>query len=810
MAAVSAETRKQLTEISGLIEVNSVQEASSRLRKLISTLPLDELVLASPDIKVQINRFLKQRRRDLLIEFDFRFNQTSTQGRSQTDKHQKQYSQLSKVPLRATVEAMLETLAEKHIFKWTPNYRDTLLFVVSEALSDLPDSDQFESEISSINHQFVRHSEEIFSRGYKFQINRGLSPDVAEIKSISGLQSFLDLVISIYLEYRQKVFSAKGANVLWAVTSAAISGIVSGYGLAKFNDVPGWRLLGKNMRSWIPPMGFCRGTELLSFFDGYPASERSEDLHLILCATVMGVERMAHQFHGDGVLLPRFSRMSTLGPTRLDIGLSAKHGEINTDILLVCFWDGFLTSYQPIRAARSLRAAAIIGKLDRQLCESIDKEQVDGVVDASGLLADHQQIHHLSELICAELVAHGGADDSNADPALITRNFAADFPLDDPDFRRQFMVERHSVKRLLQDFEGSVGVHLWCSVRRSGKTTAAQELADASGQSVVVAQTMDRVPRQPIQNIFSRRLREVFEASEELSDNFFAQVVRECTLATTATDASDRRIVFIIDEYESLFALIDAYVRRDQDLKVLVALPLLSQMVDFATKNLLIFMGQRPDAYLILSAQNQLSPLVQQYTFPLFEHVENARDTEFSQLLSYVLSEKLPFANSFANAVFEETSGHPYLTVNLMIDFCDWLIDNKFRSLGEVLSAQHFSNFLKDRLTPAMLKRSPHYEFFHGQMAEYLSEQARTDEPWLAAIANILKVIANKHPNKFECPYASYEQWATPVCKAARMTAARLLTTGSKANFFNDHQGRVSPGIRLLARLANSAVPNIN
>ena len=36
----------------------------------------------------------------------------------------------------------------------------------------------------------------------------------------------------------------------------------------------------------------------------------------------------------------------------------------------------------------------------------------------------------------------------------------------------------------------------------------------------------------------------------------------------------------------------------------MVALPLLSQMVDFATRNLLIFMGQRPDAYLILSAQS--------------------------------------------------------------------------------------------------------------------------------------------------------------------------------------------------------------
>ncbi|AXV76128.1 hypothetical protein CJO76_03610 [Ralstonia solanacearum] len=413
-------------------------------------------------------------------------------------------------------------------------------------------------------------------------------------------------------------------------------------------------------------------------------------------------------------------------------------------------------------------------------------------------------------MIFAQIDAHGLREDSDVDPTLMTHNFAGDFPLDDPDFRRQFMVERHSVKSLLQEFEGSVGIHLWCSVRRSGKTTAAQELADASGKSVVVAQTMDRVPREPLKNIFSSRLREAFEAHKELSDDFFVQVVRECMLASTAADQGGRRIVFIIDEYESLFALLDAYVRNDLGLKVMVALPLLSQMVDFATRNLLIFMGQRPDAYLVLSAQNQLSPLVQQYRFPLFDHVNNARDTEFTQLLSYVLSDRLPFDASFATAVFEETSGHPYLTVNLMVDFCDWLIGTKFRITGEALSAQQFTSFVKDRLTPAALKRSPHYGFFHGQMAEYLSERARTEEPWLASIANILRLIADKHPRNFTATFSNYEQWAEPVSVVARMTAARLLTTGSQANFLEEKGGSVLPGIRLLARLAGSAAPTIN
>lgn len=205
-----------------------------------------------------------------------------------------------------------------------------------------------------------------------------------------------------------------------------------------------------------------------------------------------------------------------------------------------------------------------------------------------------------------------------------------------------------------------------------------------------------------------------------------------------------------------------------------------------------------------------MSPLVQQYRFPLFEHISNAGDTEFTQFLAYVLSEKLPFDASFATAIFQETSGHPYLTVNLMVDFCDWLIVNQYRLSEAQLSAQQFTHFVKDRLTPAALKRSPHYEFFHNQMAEYLSEQARADEPWLFAIANILDRFAKKHTKTFTCTFNTYEQWAATVVVSMPMTPARLLTTGSQANFFEDEDGQVSPRIRLLSRLAGSASPTIN
>lgn len=812
MASVSAHTRQRLTVVSGLIEANFVQDASTQLSELIRTLPRQELVLASHDIRHHIDRLLKRRRRDLLQELDARLNNIAQDSGKYDDGKavQTSLSPTSTIsPLHVRVQGMLRDLANNHIFKWSPNYRDTLRFIVDSALKDLPDSDSVDSEISAISEHFAAHSKDIFSRGFAFQIRRGLEPAIAEIKSISGLQAFLDLAVSIFIERRQSVPTAASASILWGTTSAILVGIVGGYGSVGFDDVPGWQLLSRNPRSWVPPMGFCRGTELAAFFDDFPSDYRDQDLHRSLGGTALAIERLAHTFYDGDALLPRLSRMSVQGPARLDITLAAKRGERRQDLLVTCYWQGKLMSNLPITVAHALQAAVVVAALDDGVGSWVEAEQVRGVVNTSGHAAESQQIHQLSELIFACLQEQEVRDDGYGDPTAMTHNFASDFPLDDPDFRRQFLVQRHSVKLLMQELDGSTGIHLWCSVRRSGKTTAAQELTDSSGASVVVAQTMDRVPRTPIQNIFATRVREAFQAGREISDDFFVRVVRECALAATATDLGDRRTVFIIDEYETLFGLIDAY-SRDRALKVMVALPLLSQMVDFATRNLLIFMGQRPDAYLILSAQNQLSPLVHQLSFPLFEHIDGAPETEFTQLLAYVLGEKLSFDTSFAAAVYEETSGHPYLTVNLMVDFCNWLIANRYRLGGTPLTGQRFAEFVRDRLAAAALKRSPHYEFFHGQMAEYLSEQAREDEPWLCAIANILKSLATKHPRNFTCAVSTYEQWAAPIGMAAKMSTARLLTTGGHSNFLRDKDGKVSPGVRLLARLAGSAAPKLN
>lgn len=325
-------------------------------------------------------------------------------------------------------------------------------------------------------------------------------PTVAELKSVSGLQAFLDLAVSVYLDRRQSVSTAIEAGILWGLTSSMLAGIAAGYGTADFGGMSGWHLLAQNPRSWLPPMGFCRGVEIMSFFEEFPAAHRNVEMYRSLGGTLLAIDRLAHKFYDGDILLPRLSRMSIQGPVRLDITLAAKRGARRQDLLVTCFWQGKLTSSHPIRAAQSLRAAAVVAALDDRTASWIEHDLIRGVVNTEDHAAEPQPIHNLSELIFACLEAQEIRDDGYGGPSVMTHNFAGDFPLDDPEFRRQFLVQRHSVKLLLQEFDGNTGVHLWCSVRRSGKTTAAQELADSSGGSIVVTQTMDRMLRSPLQH----------------------------------------------------------------------------------------------------------------------------------------------------------------------------------------------------------------------------------------------------------------------------------------------------------------------
>ena len=193
----------------------------------------------------------------------------------------------------------------------------------------------------------------------------------------------------------------------------------------------------------------------------------------------------------------------------------------------------------------------------------------------------------------------------------ITYNFAREFPLLHPDKMSFFHVPRTSVRDLLRTFERRNGVRLWCSVRRSGKTTACFDMETTTGDSVIVGQTCG-VPPTADAATFYHRVRGAVESGRMVPNSFVENIVTACA----PVDIDGRRTVLIIDEYETLFGLLKNAVKDNAGLRYNVVQPILDQLVTFAHDNLLVFLGQQPDAYFILMDQNQLAPYVTQDSFP--------------------------------------------------------------------------------------------------------------------------------------------------------------------------------------------------
>ncbi|MES2187588.1 MAG: hypothetical protein V4505_23760 [Pseudomonadota bacterium] len=813
MATSSTSTPQDLSEISALIDRGLVQEATTRIEALVIRLKGDGLLLISPDVRRLIEKLLPKRRKKLMALLDALLTQPvrpiqttrlSALPRSAEIKPKTELARAQRYGFR------LNELRDHHIFQWATYYRDSVSYIFKDLLSDFRSADLWQPELDQTSEVFARHAEEIYQRGYQYVAGGSVSNEVAELKSLNGLQRFLYLIINLYLDSRDNVNNPKEARLIWDITSCLLVGVLRGYGRVRFGSVDGWGLLYQQRRSWVPVLGFVTGADAANFFSEAIKNAPFDGLFDTVLPALIAFDQLANKHRGTDFILPRLSRISIGEPARLDITLNTAQYASSQDAIISCFFEGQLSDGGAIDEAISLRATVVVASLSSKIKLWVESRNIIRVVDVAEVAQDLDNAHNFAEIVRAAVEKHALADASASETSGLARNYAREFPLEDPDTRRMYMVERHSVKQLLDQFEQGTGVHLWCSVRRSGKTTAATNLADMTGRSVVIVQTMDHQPHQPELNIFERRVTEVLRQGKPLSPDFFEKVVQECLLSTAPIHSDTRKFVFVIDEYESLFGLLTAVTKNEPDLRFLVALPLLSQMVGFSTRNLLILMGQRPDAHHILLSQNQLSPLARQHNFPLFEHHSGSIDSEFVQFLRRVLTKELPFGPTFADAVYEETSGHPYLTVNLMVDFCDWLIGNGAIQIDSALDANRFSAFSRDRLSPAALQRSPHYAFFQRMLGEYLSEGGRKQEPWLHAVANILQKIAKQHPKIFSCSIVNYSEMAGSLAVATRMTPNQLLASASMSNFLKMHSGQVTPAIRLMARLAGCAVAEIN
>jgi hypothetical protein len=275
-------------------------------------------------------------------------------------------------------------------------------------------------------------------------------------------------------------------------------------------------------------------------------------------------------------------------------------------------------------------------------------------------------------------------------------------------------------------------------------------------------------------------------------------------------DIGRSRIIFVLDEYESLFRLLETSALADERVRLRVVQPLLNQLVAFAQNNLVILMGLRPDAHFILMDQNQLSPYVRADQFPLFEFEHNRPDCEFRELVRRVLTERIVCDDAFLGHLYAETGGHPVLTVNVLVALCDWLIATE-RPLSQLrLGAQDFGAFAARHLSAQAIGLEDVYDV-HRQFAKQgLSPQSRERTPWLYAVLSVLRHIANREGGEMSCSVGEIGRLLERLglVQDPGIDPEDLVRTAAMANFFRVAGRTVKPRIRLYARLTASVVPS--
>ncbi|WP_421560449.1 hypothetical protein [Pseudomonas sivasensis] len=794
MVSTSGSTKQILTSVNAKINSTSMGEADTILSALIESISIDELKIIAPELRETIEQFFPRRRRRLSELLQTRlassnFEKPGDIKRSPIERQLDDYAR------------RLEKLQNSHIFQWHTFYLDTVGFIYRELYETLENAENWSDALIAIRKQFSHHGSCISSRGLAYSLQHGLNEEVARYKSLSGLQQFLYLVMNLYIDSQEKIVNANQSRLHRRITSAFLCGVLEGYA-----NTLGWEKLIVGYKHWLPALGFTTGADALSLMQKSETTlQPLIDLFDTVVPILLAIDSLETKFNGSDYLATRVSRVYQSTPANLEITLHLVNGSIASEVSAVCvFAEEISELFEVELIGRRLPSVTVL-RASSIVRNWIEQHEKTHFIDATFINGKSEKAYDLSEIVRSEMEKQIEVNSNLNKTQLVHHNYAADFPLEDPDSRRLFTVERHSVKTLLKKFEHGSGIHLWCSVRRSGKTTAATSL---SGHSKVIFQTMDHVTDQLHYNIFEQRIKSALQSVAPIAHDFFESVIGAC-LEGAGIEKNKGKIIFLLDEYESLFGLLDAMVNANPLVKFNVALPLLSQMVRFSANNLLIFMGQSPDAYHIIPTQNQLSPLVRQHHFPLFEHIEGAEDSEFGQFIKKVLSQNLPFTPSFADAVFAETSGHPYLTVNLMVDFCDWLASNNSPATT-ALDANSFELFTKARLSPSVLSRSTFYSFFKHQLSGYLSEQTRKDELWLYAIARVLNQIGQKHPKALSCPIARYNELANMSLAGSTTTAPVLLVSGVKSNFLKHNDGHVKPAVRLMARLAACSIPEIS
>lgn len=176
-----------------------------------------------------------------------------------------------------------------------------------------------------------------------------------------------------------------------------------------------------------------------------------------------------------------------------------------------------------------------------------------------------------------------------------------------------------------------------------------------------------------------------------------------------------------------------------------------------------------------------------------------------------MFAERAGFDSSFADQVYDETGGHPYLTVKLLTVFVDFLIERKTAAGSLFLVGSDFQEFKDNKLNRRRLAQEPAYAFFREAVAEATSPDCRAYAPWLFCVYSLLRAVGRDSPDTLSMsPAGLADLFRTMHLDSLGFSPDELLGSASQANFFEEAGGAVKARIPLLARIAAVSRTRVN
>ena len=785
--------------------------AEQRLRSLFDGLGRDEINQWRPEIERLIGMFFKKRKRSLAEAFQSKLFAFEIEVDPAVDdpimaglRGLRIEPEVACGPSAEGVRAELDDLAQFHLFQWSTFYRDWV-----DSFFDRMQASTVEYAAlrpGPINEVVSLHVQEIFHKGFRYKVEDQRKPEtIAQAAAMGGLQRFAELGLERYSTGAMKLKDRRERQKLRHVCSGYLLSALSGFANCQFGTKSGAQLMAANRLSWMHYLPFLTADDTDELAQALGAGTLTEMLSSLVRPATYAIDRVAAIAGGDAQL-PHIAQYFH-DQRKLEILLhSPRATERSQQLELVVLLDSQVPALVPLNEAEGRGVKLVVCGLMADVASSPTAERLQNrlvnVLEAGS--SQTQVAERAAAILTASCVLSSGGRSSDD---LVEYNFARTFPLNNPFQSKYFHVVRRSVRNLLRDIEGNNGVRLWCSVRRSGKSTACYDLGGALPSSDVVVQTCDTATGSASAGrIFDAIVTHLTEGTPIPTD-FFRGLVDD--LRTAASPHS--RTVLILDEYETLFGRLRSAANRNDDLRYTVIYPLLGQMVAFSRENMIVFVGQRPNAHYILMDQNPLSAYVRQDSFPLFSHHSGSTSGEFSDLVTRVLTERFSFTGLFLDALHKETAGHPFLTVNVLVGVVDWMIASGVR-VKDVRFDQHAWNDYSSReLANDRIVLSTEFQFFIEAAADAMSEGGLRSSPWLWSVYRSMRHFVDKHGALGGCTVSEFRAtYGKFGLHASGVSADEVLRTGSDANFFAIDEDCVRMRIPILARIAAAATPRFN